>query len=120
MLNKDNPLGFLKSLTGGGLLGAGLLGILQSQHLIPFLDLHQAMSIGACIGGATHKLLFDAFLSPAFLPIKYYSRLLELHILVERRLITLKEAKMIKEQLTRDYFLGDLRKNSLPHNKKDP
>lgn len=113
MFPKDSPIKLFKSITGGGLLGAGLLGLLQSQHLVPGLDVNQAMTIGGLLGGAAHRLVFDAFLGPAFVPVRYYSRIIELSFLVRRGVISITQAKKIREQLNNRYFLEDLTQNSI-------
>ena len=105
MALSDNPLQLIKSLTGGALLGAGLLGLLQVQHIVPWIDLNQAMTLGALIGSAIHRII-DGFLTPITKPIRYYSQILELRMQVHLGIISVKQAKFIQDRLVERYFLG--------------
>ena len=109
---------YLKSLSYGGLLGAGILGIafLLQPHLFPgAVSLTQTLWVGGVLGTGLHRLvgatISETLLSPIGRFVTYYSELVQLVLL--RNLIGQERQRELVGKLTETYFLGDAPRKQL-------
>jgi hypothetical protein len=112
----------IRSLGFGGLIGAGLLGLIYAMfpNLIELkLSIDQVMIIGAMIGSGGHTLINNwfirTFLSPVRAFIGYYSAIIQLSLM--RNKIGDRQCKKILRELTYKYFLGRAENGLMIENK---
>lgn len=113
-------LKFLRSLSFGGLLGLSLSAILYAsfpQLFAPIADLQTFALLGGCLGAGCQRLI-EAAMQQIFYPlaafISFYEKLLELHYLFNRGLISAEQYARLRDQLTERRFLGQDTSKLLP------
>jgi hypothetical protein len=108
----SGALEFIRSLGFGGMLGAGLIGLVYSLSPSLFsqvVNFQQLLIVGGLLGAGVHglvnRVLVQSVLGPIAANTGYYSRLLQLLVLRRLGLITRRRADVLIEDLTQEHFL---------------
>lgn len=111
MIQGFNYLDFFRSLSFGGLVGAGIAGIIYLK--IPFLQtltsLPAFMTYGGIAGAGAQRAIeavINFIVAPIGRFIAYYEKLIELNFLLQWKKISEEEYKTINKKLTETRFLG--------------
>jgi hypothetical protein len=111
----------LRSLSFGGLLGAGIAGIIYlSSPLLRAtgVTLYEMFLVGGLLGGGFHEAInrwiIRTFLGPWARSARHYIRVAEVLGWLRMGWITPPRAAQLINQLADSYFLGDLEKTSMP------
>lgn len=113
-------LTFLRSLSFGGLLGAGVaLALCVVFGQVEYTE--YAIIYGGLLGAALHRIIDNLIIKGIFYPIgyfvAYYAKLIQIETLRRREIIDIKTCERIKRQLTLNYFTGELLNKDLPEAK---
>jgi hypothetical protein len=108
---KVDILGFLRSLSFGGLLGGGvayLICLKYPQLLVEKTTPEMAVIFGSLLGASLHRAI-DALIVQGLLPpfgrtVHYYTKLAEARFLKRNGIITERECNQIEKGLLRKYF----------------
>ena len=106
-------IGYVRSLSFGGLLGCGIayLIFLSYPHLFEGrASLEAVIIFGSLLGAALHRAidacLFKTFLQPFGRFTNYYGKLIELTLHHRAGLMDHEQYKQFKNELDHQYFLG--------------
>jgi hypothetical protein len=111
MIGGFNIPDYLRSLSFGGLVGAGLSGLayLKFPYLSTVISLSSFILCGGLVGGAIHRVfarISEIIFHPIGRFITYYEQQVELMLLLQAKRITMAEYEEINARLTRQRFLG--------------
>lgn len=111
MIQGFNYLDFFRSLSFGGLLGAGVAGIiyLKFPYFHSVVGLKSFMLYGGLVGAGAQRgieAFINALISPIGQFIIYYEKLIELELLLSSEKVSIEQYRTINEKLTEVRFLG--------------
>jgi hypothetical protein len=122
MIQGFNYLEFFRSLTFGGLVGAGIAGIifLKIPYLQTITSLPAIMAYGGVAGAGAQRAIesvINFVIAPFGRFITYYEKLIELQFLYNWDKVSYEQYTIINAKLTQARFLGALlpdKPDSLP------
>jgi hypothetical protein len=103
---------FIRGLTFGGLLGAGVAGLsymVFPEFFASKVSLQSLVIFGGCIGTAGQQLIESVVrfaVLPATRTISFYEKMIELAVLRNRNHITQEQYTAILNKMTEQRFLG--------------
>ena len=108
----------IRSLGFGGLLGAGILGLIYSifpQFIVASITFEQILTIGALIGAGFHgfieRTIGSSLLGPLGSQIRFYSKIAQIALMRKMNLVTQKKAKELTEGVLTYHVLPELKPN---------